>query len=66
MKKLFYVKTTFYYVLYLFSIKVYKIEGNIPRLITTLKDDENNTEVNIINYLLKNNLGDGNSKLIRL
>lgn len=59
------MKKPFYYITENSTVRVYQIEGDVPRLITTL-ECFGLYENDIINYLIENKLGDINSRLIRL
>lgn len=59
------MKKPFYYTVSNIHINLYQIEGNIPRLITTILRDSVCIDL-IISYLIENKLGDKTSKLIKL
>lgn len=59
------MKKPFYYITENSIVRIYQIEGDVPRLITRITFMDN-PEQSIINYLIENNLGDKNSKLIRV
>lgn len=59
------MKKPFYYFNDGIIVKVYQIEGDVPRLITTIICSGLFSEA-IFNYLIENKLGDENSRLIRL
>lgn len=59
------MKKPFYYTIKNSKISVYQIEGDVPRLITTLMCF-GLYENDVIKYLIENKLGDENSTIIRL
>lgn len=59
------MKKPFYYITENSIVRIYQIEGDVPRLITKITFMDN-PEQSIINYLIGNNLGDKNSRLIRV
>lgn len=59
------MKKPFYYITENSIVRIYQIEGDVPRLITRITFMDN-PEQSIINYLIENNLGDKNSRLIRV